>query len=198
VPRLWNQTIEAHRRDVRDALLETTWALVNEHGLLSVTMSQIAEETGVGRATLYKYFPNVEAILFAFHERHVADHLAHLVELGDQAGDASARLGAVMHAYARICHHRESHGTVELGALLHQGKQVAAAGRQLQDLFRDLLKEAAGAGDIRSDVAPGELAAYCVHALAAARGLPSEAAVRRLVAVTQDALRATPEAKPRR
>ena len=56
VPKLWNETIEAHRRAVRDAILETTAALVAEHGLTSVTMSQIAEETGIGRATLYKYF----------------------------------------------------------------------------------------------------------------------------------------------
>src|SRR5439155_608112 len=42
VPKLWNETIEAHRRAVRDATLDTTAALVAEHGLASVTMSQIA------------------------------------------------------------------------------------------------------------------------------------------------------------
>src|SRR5918996_4902222 len=62
VPRLWTETIEEHRRAVRDATLDTAAALVGEHGLRSVTMSQIAEETGIGRATLYKYFPDVEAI----------------------------------------------------------------------------------------------------------------------------------------
>src|SRR5919202_1202932 len=65
VPRLWNETIEAHRRTVRGAILETTATLVAEHGLRSVRMSQIAEKTGIGRATLYKYFPDVEAILLA-------------------------------------------------------------------------------------------------------------------------------------
>jgi AcrR family transcriptional regulator len=47
----------------RKAILDTTAALVAEGGLLSVTMSRIAEEAGIGRATLYKYFPDVEAIL---------------------------------------------------------------------------------------------------------------------------------------
>ena len=42
----------------------------------------------------------------------------------------------------------------------------------------------AATGDVRNDVAPGELASYCLHALAAASGLPSKAAVRRLVTVT--------------
>jgi AcrR family transcriptional regulator len=68
----------AHRRAVRDATLDTTVALVAEHGLASVTMSQIAEQTGIGRATLYKYFPDVEAILLAWHQRQVAEHLEQL------------------------------------------------------------------------------------------------------------------------
>jgi hypothetical protein len=38
-------------------------------------------------------------------------------------------------------------------------------------------------GDVRDDVAPDELAGYCLHALAAASSLPSKAAVRRLVTV---------------
>src|SRR5215213_913298 len=109
VPRLWNETIEAHRAAVRDAILHTTWALVAEHGLLSVSMSQIAESTGIGRATLYKYFPDVEAILFTWHERQIAAHLAQLEELRDQAGDAGQRLEAVLEAYALISHDRLSH-----------------------------------------------------------------------------------------
>ena len=145
--------MEAHRRAVREAILETTWALVSEHGLRSVTMSRIAEETGIGRATLYKYFPDVEAILLAWHERHVAGNLEHLVELRDRAGDAGERLEAVLEAYALISHHREQHAT-ELVAFLHRGEHVARAQQQLSDLIRDLLSEVAETGDVRDDVAP--------------------------------------------
>jgi len=54
--------------------------------------------------------------------------------------------------------------------------------------------EGARDGEIRDDVAPGELANYCLHALSAAGSLPSKAAVRRLVAVTMAGLRRpTPE-----
>jgi AcrR family transcriptional regulator len=35
-------------------------------------MSQIAEETSIGRATLYKYFSDVEAILIAWRLRQCA------------------------------------------------------------------------------------------------------------------------------
>ena len=88
MPKLWNETIAEHRRTVREATLETTAALVAEHGLASVTMSQIAKETGIGRATLYKYFPDVESVLSAWHERLVASHLNQLVAVRDRGGDA--------------------------------------------------------------------------------------------------------------
>ena len=189
VPRLWNETIEAHRRAVRDAILDTTAALVAEHGLTSVTMSRIAEETGIGRATLYKYFPNVEAILLAWHERHVTGHLEHLAALRDQADDAGERLEAVLEAYALISHESHGHHDTELAALLHRGEHIARAQQQLHDMIRDLLAEAAETGDLRDDVAPDELASYSLHALAAASSMPSEAAVRRLVQVTLAGLR---------
>jgi AcrR family transcriptional regulator len=184
VPRLWNETIEAHRRAVRDATLDTTAALVAEHGLRSVTMSQIAEETGIGRATLYKYFPDVEAILFAWHERQINGHLEQLAEVRGQAGDAGERLEAVLEAYALISHESHGHHDTELVALLHRDEQVGRAQQQLRHMIRDLLTEAAETGELRDDVAPDELASYCLHALTAASSLPSKAAVRRLVTVT--------------
>ncbi|MEU1273240.1 TetR/AcrR family transcriptional regulator [Streptomyces sp. NPDC005799] len=189
MPKLWNDTIEEHRRTVREAILDTTWELVAEHGLLSVTMSQIAEKTGIGRATLYKYFPDVEAILLAHHDRHVTGHLQQLADLRDRPGDASERLAAVLERYALICHRRGRHGTEELAALVHRPEHIAPAQRQLVDLFQGMLAEAVEAGELRDDVAPGELASYCLHALAAAGSLPSEAAVHRLVAVTLAGLR---------
>jgi hypothetical protein len=42
---------------------------------------------------------------------------------------------------------------------------------------------------VRGDVAPAELAAFCLHSLSGAASLPSEAAVRRLVPLTLAGLR---------
>ncbi len=189
VPKLWTETIEAHRRAVRDATLDTTAALAAKHGLASVTMSQIAGETGIGRATLYKYFPDVEAILIAWHERQVSSHLQQLAEVRDQAGEAGERLEAVLETYALI---RREHHDTELAALLHQGEHMARAQQQLRDFIKDLLTEGAKTGEVRDDVAPEELATYCLHALTAASSLPSTAAVHRLVRVTLTGLRPSP------
>ncbi|WP_202820643.1 SbtR family transcriptional regulator [Variovorax sp. JS1663] len=120
---------------------------------------------------MYKYFSTVEAILMAWHERQVTRHLEHFAEVRAQPGGA----------YALISY--QHHGT-ELAALLHRGEHVARAHHQLSGSIRNLLTEAAETGDVRDDVAPGELEATVLHALAAVSALPSKAAVRRLVAVT--------------
>jgi len=190
MPKLWSETIEAHRQAVRDATLETTAALVAEHGLSSVTMSQIAKEAGIGRATLYKYFPDVESILVAWHERHVTDHLDHLARVRDRAGAPAAQLEAVLSAYAHLTHRRPQDS--EIAAFVHRGEHIATAQQQLRGLVGDVVAGAARAGAVRDDVPPAELADYCLHALAAAGGLPSEAAVQRLVDVTLAGLRPTP------
>jgi AcrR family transcriptional regulator len=189
VPKLWSQTIEAHRRSVHDAILDTAAALASEYGLRSVTMSRIAEETGIGRATLYKYFPDVEAILHAWHQRQITAHLNELASARDQPGDAGERLHAVLETYALIAHESHPHHHNELAALLHGDEPVAQAQRQLTELIRALLRDAAEAGHVRSDIPPSEITSYCLHALTAARVLPSKAAVRRLVAVTLAGIR---------
>lgn len=189
MPRLWSETIEEHRRDVGDAILETTAALVAEGGLRSVTMSQIAEQTGIGRATLYKYYPNVEAILLAWHERQISGHLQHLAQIRDQPGGAAERLERVLEAFALISRESRGHHDAELAAFLHADRRVAIAQQQLRAMIRDLVAEGARSGELRDDIAPDELAIYCLHALGAATTLPSKAAVRRLVAVTLAGLR---------
>ncbi|GAA3824549.1 TetR/AcrR family transcriptional regulator [Streptomyces phyllanthi] len=189
MPKLWNETIEAHRRAVRDAILSTTAQLAAEHGVRSVTMSQIAEQVGIGRATLYKYFPDVEAILLAWHDRRITEHLEQLAEVRDQADGPGDRLEAVLRAFAHISRQTGAHNGTELGAFLHRDERVVRAQQQLHGMIRDLLAEGAQAGVFRDDVAPDELATYCLHALTAAAALPSEAATDRLVTVTLSGLR---------
>jgi AcrR family transcriptional regulator len=190
VPKLWNETIEAHRRTVHGAILDATVELVRERGLLAVTMSQIAEKTGIGRATLYKYFPDVEAILLAWHGRMVAGHLEHLARAGEREGDAGRRLEAMLETYALMHQRMARHGFApDLVALLHRSEEVGQAQQRLHAMLRDALADAGRAGQVRDDVPTDELVMFCLHALEAATALPSEAAVQRLVTVTLAGLR---------
>jgi AcrR family transcriptional regulator len=100
-------------------------------------MSRIATETGIRRATLYKYFPDVETILLGWHERQIARHLQQLAEVRE-AAEPGAQLEAVLEAYALIQHQHPHHGT-DPAALLHQGQHVARARHQLHAFISDRL-----------------------------------------------------------
>jgi len=192
---LWTETIDEHRRAVRDATLDATAALVAEHGLAGVSMSRIAERTGIGRATLYKYFPDVDAILLAWHQRQIAEHLQQLTEIRDRARSQAPAtpatvLRAVLEAFAFIQYGHHAGGAgAELQAMVHRGEHLAHARRRLRALLADPLRAGVDTGDVRADLPTDELAAYCLHALTAAADLSSKAAVRRLVALTLDSLR---------
>jgi AcrR family transcriptional regulator len=192
VPKLWTETVAGHRRAVRDAALDAVGALVARHGLRGVTMSQVAEDAGIGRATLYKYFPDVDAVLSAWHARQVTAHLDRLAAAADSAADPADRLAAVLHAYADIA--REPHGRhgADLAVSLHASAHVAEAHARLHRLVHDVLAGAVASGHVRDDVPVEELVDYCLCALSAARSPASSAAVRRLVTVTLAGLRPPP------
>lgn len=184
MPKLWTATIEEHRNAVRDATLDATAKLIDEHGLRGVTMSRIAQRTGIGRATLYKYFDDVDAILLAWHERQIHEHLHQLTQLRDAAQDPDTRLRVVLERYALLQHEQAPHAGSDIAAHLHRSEHVAHTHGQLQQLILGLIADAAAAGSVRADPLPDELANYCLHALAAATRLRSAAAVHRLVDLT--------------
>jgi AcrR family transcriptional regulator len=181
VPKLWRDTIGEHREQVRDSILDAAEQLAVTHGPLSLTMSQVAETSGIGRATLYKYFPDIEAVLQAWHERHVQSHLQRMSRIAEGRGDAYERLEGVLAEYA-VALQRSRHG--DLGAALHRHHGKDDAQRLLTDLLERLIAEAARDHRVRGDVPARELAVYCVHALAASRHARGPSSVRRLVDVT--------------
>lgn len=189
MPKLWSATVDAHRLAVRDAVLDAAGRIVEEHGPTAVTMSGVAEVAGVGRATLYKYFPDVAAILLAWHERHVNAHLARLEQVRD-AAPVGRRLAAVLDTYARIVHQR---GRGALVGFLHQHSHVEHAQQHLAAFVRDLIAEEAELGTVRRDASPAELAEYVLHALEAASAARSATAAHRLSAIALDGLRPAPE-----
>lgn len=180
MPNAWAATVAEHRRDLHEAILDATVRLVAEHGLRAVTMAQVAATAGIGRATLYKYYPGIEAILLAWHEREIGTHLRQLDVVIAHAETPSGRLRAVLETFAGITFAYRSNPLVPL---LHRGEHVARARSHLTGLIEGVLADGQAAGDVRSDMRPEELSVYVLHALGAAAEAPDEDALRRLVDV---------------
>ena len=117
MPRIWADPIDNHRRHVQDAILDATAQLIAEQGPMSVAMSTIAERAGIGRATLYKYFPDVESILIAWHTRDFGQQLAHVEALSQSSTVSLPR----RMAFVRTQRERNRrHGTTDvIGTLTH-------------------------------------------------------------------------------
>jgi len=55
-----------------DAIFEATIQVLLGDGLMRLTTTRVARRAGVSVGTLYQYFPNKQALLFAVLERHLA------------------------------------------------------------------------------------------------------------------------------
>lgn len=179
----WDHTVEGHRRAQREAMAATAWTLAQENGPFAVTMSQVAQTAGVSRPTLYKYFPDVEAMLIAHHRRHVEGHVSELRAILDGPGSSREQLDHLVRAYAEICHHRARQGDADLDRIVHSAIELDAAESALVDLFAQAIRAACAD---QEGLPASVLAAYCVRALAAAGDVPGSevAVVAQLVANT--------------
>jgi AcrR family transcriptional regulator len=180
MPKLWHDTIEAHRSAVATAIMERTASIAASEGVHAITMARIAEAAGIGRATLYRHFKDVGEILAAWHQRQVSAHLADLESIRDRHDSPLRALEAVLIAYAFHSAH-DHHGS--LGQVLHAQPHVHDAHRHLQSFIASMVETASKAGQLDTEAAPTEAARYVLAAMHALPPSPSRPAVNRLVAM---------------
>jgi AcrR family transcriptional regulator len=188
VPKLWKDTVEEHRRDVRAAILDATWSLVHQRGVRGVTMGLVAEHAGISRATLYKYFGGVEEILVAGHAEHVQEHLATLREARSGAGTPRECLERLIDHYAEICFHRGRAGAPDISALVHAGEQHQRNTTELERLVVDAVRAAQAAGEVRTDITAKVLTTYILHAAEGASSLGSRRELARFATLVKECL----------
>ena len=63
---------QSRSRDIVDAIVQAGELILEEEGEESLTTSRIAERAGVSVGSLYRYFPNKEAVLTAIYGSEVA------------------------------------------------------------------------------------------------------------------------------
>ncbi len=128
-------------------ILETAATVLAEHGG-SVSMNELAEAAGVGRATLYRYFPTRDALFRGLAE-------AAYGELRERIAEAELDSVPVREGVARVARCFLTAAS-RYAALLHTDKKhlgdPAEVDRNLAQPVRDLLARGTRDGTLRSDL----------------------------------------------
>ena len=137
-----------------DRIIHASVALISEHGLGGVTMSQIAEDAGVARQTLYNHYRDVDSIVAAMIERHNRESIDLLEDSLRVAESPIDKLGQMVRHFASIG--ASSHHAVDLGDAL--AAELRASLSEYQDLVEEyisaIIEEGQRTGDFRSDLTP--------------------------------------------
>lgn len=166
-------------------MLDAARSLVVERGYEAVTMVQIAETAGVGRQTLYRWWPSKQAVIA---DCILDDVLPLELALAPATGELAVDLVAwIESSMARIA---QADSIALFRALLAAAAVDETAARRLDERFSEPLRDAvrhavrAAGGDVDADVVADALLGGLMHVILA-RGaeVPGRmAAVAQLVA----------------
>lgn len=146
------------REEKRRRLIEGAAAVFSRQGYTSTRMADIAVEAGVGKGTLYEYFPSKEELFFAVFESVHIDARARITEAIEPGHGGLTRLREMLTAAAAfVAGNREMHGvTLDFWAASigspHEDRFQKLCGQMYHD-WREL-----AAATIRDGQASGEIA----------------------------------------
>jgi len=106
-------------RRMRDDILDAGVRVLQREGALRFTTPRVAEAAGISVGSLYQYFPNKQAIIFAIHSLAVERAWAQVQAiLGDPRWSAREKLQRI----ARFFFLAESSDVAQMGTALHEAE----------------------------------------------------------------------------
>jgi TetR/AcrR family transcriptional regulator, regulator of autoinduction and epiphytic fitness len=164
----------------RAAILDAALRVFGQYGYRRTSMDDIAREAEIGKGTIYLSFASKEEVFRALSQRLAERMLAGAEEASRAPGTTADKLAA-MHAawfgtYAETVRH--SPHAAELLDAKHRlsADLIAEAASRYRRLVRDVLAEAAAAGELDLEAAGLTADATAELLIASARGLESSAA----------------------
>ena len=92
VPKISAKTLELHRAETIDRLIDSFGRLVRERGYEEVSLADVAQDVGLARTAIYNYFPDRESFLFAWTDREVARAMEGIERQVDAAPTSAEKL----------------------------------------------------------------------------------------------------------
>jgi AcrR family transcriptional regulator len=147
------------RADARrnyDKLIAAAAAAFAEHGADDVSLEEIARRAGVGIGTLYRHFPNRQALLEAVYKEQVdaLEVLAAKLLTAESAGDALAEWIRGFAAFGRT---KRSLSGALVSTIGKDSELLSTSTKLLRDCSQAILERAQRAGAARADVTSGDI-----------------------------------------
>ncbi len=172
----------------RRKLLDATSALVAETGG-DLSLAAVAERAGVGIGTLYRHFPNRDALLAGLYRDEVARLHAGAKDLARDLPPLQA-LTAWLERYAALMEVKYGFADAMKSALNSDAQVFVESRRFLCDALGRLLDRAAGAGVVRGGVDPEDVLMAVAANISASRSREdADRRGRRLLQLVIDGLR---------
>ncbi len=155
---------------------------------LNVSLEEIARRAGVGIGTLYRHFPNREAVVEAVYRREV-EQLAQAVPQLLESSPAGEALHQWMHLFVDYIATKRMIAP-SLGAATSRTSSLYATSVELiTAAISTLVKRAIASGDVRKDIDPSDLLRAMVGVSYGNPDAGWEASARRLIDLLMDGLR---------
>jgi len=173
-----------------ELILEAAAAEFAEHGL-EVCVADIAQRAGVGQATIFRRFQTKEDLIVAVAERKLNQMYGTAQEA---AGRKRAWDGLRDLMQSAVQMHLADRGLSEaIHERLVADPRLVAKKAELMTIFSAIVERAKAEGDLRQDISPEDVFAFCCAAAQAGTMAPSASsrAWKRYLAVITDGMRAT-------
>jgi AcrR family transcriptional regulator len=135
------------QRPARERILDTAFRLFYAHGPRGVGVDTVITESGVAKATLYKYFPHKDDLVLAYLDRVDQAWFAGLRAAARAAGsDPAAQLVAMFDALSAACRREGYHGCAFINAAAESasGSDVHARTVEHKQVVRAWVTDLAG------------------------------------------------------
>lgn len=139
------------------------------------TLNRIAQEAGVGIATLYRHFPNREALARAVYDRVFTTEIDPLFQEFERSDAPRDVLLDIAEQILRVLE-RERGLAASLGDIAEATRDLL---RRSGTLFESAVRRAQAAGNLRPDIVPGDIPNILGMVAAGFGGATSDSATRR-------------------
>lgn len=92
MPKISARTLEEHRLETIERLIDAWADLVMRNGYDEVSLADVAAQAGLARTAIYNYFPDREALLFAWTERELHRAITGLEQMVAEAKTSADKL----------------------------------------------------------------------------------------------------------